>query len=336
MSSLSQSPSQDGEFDLIERYFTHPGPRRSDVLLGQGDDCAVVKTIPGTEIAVTTDTMVKGVHFDDKVPARAIGHKLVAVNLSDLAAMGAEPAWLSLAITLPQVDHAWLSEFSAGLHELAHYFNCNVIGGDTTRGPLCLTLTAQGLLPENQRLARHGAKPGDWIFVSGELGDAAAALAAQNGALELSAEALQKVQEKLFYPSPRVSLGQALRPMASSCIDVSDGLAADLNHILRRSGVGARLFVHQLPYSDVLASLADDADNKKKRYFALHGGDDYELCFTVPEAMRGSLETALAHSGVQVTCIGQVEKGSGLRFFDKDQEISDSAAGYQHFAKDAT
>lgn len=317
------------EFQLIESYFRDLNQSRSDVLLGQGDDCAVVKATPGTHIAVTTDTMLAGVHFDDKVPPRALGHKLVAVNLSDLAAMGAEPAWLSLAITLPDVDQDWLKEFSAGMHELAGYYHCELIGGDTTRGPLSLTLTAQGLLPENQRLTRHGARPGDWIFVSGDLGDAAAALAGQRGDLELSSFVQHKLNERLFYPTPRVALGQGLRGFATSCIDISDGLAADLNHVLTRSEVGARLFLHQLPCSEALRSLAVE----DQRYYALHGGDDYELCFTVPEEMRGSLETSLAHAGVALTCIGQIDKQPGLRFFDGDNELQASNLGYQHFSQ---
>ena len=321
MSSLS-------EFQLIESYFRDLNQSRSDVLLGQGDDCAVVKTTPGTHIAVTTDTMVAGVHFDDKVPPRALGHKLVAVNLSDLAAMGAEPAWLSLAVTLPEVDKDWLKEFSAGMHELAGYYNCQLIGGDTTRGPLSLTLTAQGLLPEGQRLTRQGARPGDWVYVSGHLGDAAAALAGQRGDLELTSFVQHKLNERLFYPTPRVALGQGLRGFATSCIDISDGLAADLNHILARSQVGARLFLHQLPFSDALSSLSAE----EQRHYALHGGDDYELCFTVPEEMRGSLETSLAHAGVPVNCIGQIDRQPGLRFFDRDQEVAASNLGYQHFS----
>lgn len=316
------------EFELIESYFRDLNQSRSDVLLGQGDDCAVVKATPGTHIAVTTDTMLAGVHFDDKVPPRALGHKLVAVNLSDLAAMGAEPAWLSLSITLPDVDQDWLKEFSAGMHELAGYYHCELIGGDTTRGPLSLTLTAQGLLPENQHLTRHGARPGDWIFVSGNLGDAAAALAGQRGDLELSSFVQHKLNERLFYPTPRVALGQGLRGYATSCIDISDGLAADLNHVLTRSEVGARLFLHQLPCSEALRSLALE----DQRYYALHGGDDYELCFTVPEEMRGSLETSLTHAGVPLTCVGQIDKQPGLRFFDGDNELPASHLGYLHFS----
>ena len=315
------------EFALIERYFNKQELQRSDVLLGQGDDCAVVNTTPQTNIAVTTDTMVAGIHFDAQVPPRAIGHKLVAVNLSDLAAMGAEPAWLSLALTLPEVDQAWLESFAAGMYEVAGYYNCQLIGGDTTRGPLTLTLTAQGLLPEGQRLTRHGARPGDWIFVSGFLGDAAAALAIQRGELEASSFVQGKLEERLCYPTPRVALGQALRNVATSCIDISDGLVADLQHILSRSGVGARVFLHQIPYSECLQGLPAT----QRQSFALHGGDDYELCFTVPEEMRGSLDTMLAHSGVRLTCVGQIDRQQGLRFFDEQQEIDITACGYQHF-----
>lgn len=315
------------EFALIERFFNQQTHTRSDVLLGQGDDCAVVTATAQTNIAVTTDTMVEGVHFNAQVPARAVGHKLVAVNLSDLAAMGAEPAWLSLALTLPQVDEAWLESFVAGMYEVAGYYNCQLIGGDTTRGPLTLTMTAQGLLPEGQRLTRHGARPGDWIYVSGNLGDAAAALAMQRGELEASSFVQHKLTERLCYPTPRVALGQALRGVATSCIDISDGLAADLQHILNRSEVGARLFLHQIPYSEILQGLAPE----QRRGFALHGGDDYELCFTVPEEMRGSLDTALAHSGVRLTCVGQIDRQPGLRFFDQEQELELVETGYQHF-----
>lgn len=315
------------EFALIKRFFSQQEMNRSDVLLGQGDDCAVVNTTPQTNIAVTTDTMVAGVHFDAHVPPRAIGHKLVAVNLSDLAAMGAEPAWLSLALTLPEVDEAWLESFAAGMYEVAGYYNCQLIGGDTTRGPLTLTLTAQGLLPEGQRLTRHGARPGDWVYVSGFLGDAAAALAVQRGEFEASSFIQGKLEERLCYPTPRVALGQALRNVATSCIDISDGLVADLQHILTRSNVGARLFLHQIPYSECLQGLA----LSQRQHFALHGGDDYELCFTVPEEMRGSLDTMLAHSGVRLTCVGQIDRQQGLRFFDEQEEVDIAATGYQHF-----
>ncbi|MGX5915073.1 thiamine-phosphate kinase [Aliidiomarina sp. Khilg15.8] len=315
------------EFELIATYFNSDEPARSDVVLGQGDDCAIVSTTAATHMAVTTDTMVDGVHFDDKVPARALGHKLVAVNLSDLAAMGAEPAWLSLSITLPDADQHWLQEFSAGLCELANYYNCQLIGGDTSRGPLSLTLTAHGLLPEGQHLSRHGANPGDWVYVSGTLGDAAAALAAQRGDLELTRAETQALEERLFYPSPRVALGQALRGLATSAIDVSDGLASDLSHILKRSGVGARLQLASLPLSATLSGLTPE----QQRHYALCGGDDYELCFTIPEASRGSLQTALMHIGVEVTCVGQIEAQPGLRVFDGEQEVTSNAQGYQHF-----
>lgn len=315
------------EFELIQHYFSDDRVRRSDVLLGQGDDCAVVRTTPDTHIAVTTDTMVGGVHFDQHVPARALGHKLIAVNLSDLAAMGAEPAWISLSVTLPNVEPDWLAELAAGIHELIGYYNCELIGGDTTQGPLSLTVTAQGLIPEGMQLTRHGARPGDWIFVSGHLGDAAAALAAQRGDIEVSAATLQAFEERLFYPTPRVALGQALRSIATSAIDISDGLASDLGHILRRSEVGARIFIDQLPVSPELAAL----DPAQQRKLALYGGDDYELCFTVDEESRGSLETSLAHLGVAYTCIGQIEKSPGLRFFDDDQAVEIEGKGYQHF-----
>lgn len=316
-----------GEFELIQHYFSEKRPYRGDVLLGQGDDCALVKVAPGTSLAVTTDTMVAGVHFDQHVPPKALGHKLVAVNLSDLAAMGADPAWISVAVTLPSVEPDWLEQFTAGMHELTGYYNCSLIGGDTTRGPMAFTVTAQGLIPQGQQLTRNGARPGDWIYVSGQLGDAAAALAAQRGDITVSSTAQSALEHRLFYPTPRVALGQALRGMATSAIDISDGLAADLGHILRQSDVGARLFVDHLPLSSHLM----DVEESLRYRLALYGGDDYELCFTVDEESRGSLETTLAHLGVPFTCVGQIEKGNGIRFFDKEQMIEISGKGYQHF-----
>lgn len=292
-----------GEFDLIRDYFRARGSKRKDVVLGVGDDAAILQPTPNYELVITTDTMVDGVHFDANMPARALGHKLAAVNLSDLAAMGAEPLWLSLALTLPRVDEDWLAEFSAGLHDIATYYDCSLIGGDTTRGPMTLTITAHGQVPAGTALRRDTAKPGDWIYVSGQLGDAGLALAAQQGKLTLNDVDLARVTKRLNYPAPRVALGQALRGIASSAVDISDGLLADLSHILERSNVGARLDLAELPLS---LALTENLELAQALELALTSGDDYELCFTVPESQRGMLDTAIAHTALKPVCIGQI------------------------------
>lgn len=246
-----------GEFDLIDSYFKHRQRERSDVVLGIGDDGAVLRCPERSELVVVTDTMVAGVHFDQHMPARAIGHKIVAVNLSDLAAMGAEPAWISLALTLPQLDHDWLGSFAQGLRDICDYYGCQLIGGDTTQGPLTITVTAHGWVPQGSAIRRDGAKPGDWLFVSGTLGDAGLALAAQQKRVKITDEHYVRACDRLFMPAPRVALGQSLRAIASSAIDVSDGLLADLQHILNASQVGARLSLQELPLSLAMTESVD-------------------------------------------------------------------------------
>src|SRR5690554_5408604 len=262
------------EFDLIETYFTHRLPQRDDVAVGVGDDGAVMQVPEGSDLVVVTDTMVQGVHFDCDTPARAIGHKVVAVNLSDLSAMGAEPGWISLAITLPEINDDWLTGFAHGLREICDYYNCQLIGGDTTQGPLSVTVTAHGFVPRDKAVRRDGAKPGDWIYVSGTLGDAGLALAARQHRQKLNPDYQRRLTERLYFPSPRVALGQSLRGIASSAIDVSDGLVADLRHILKASHVGARLSVDELPLS---LALTESLSAEQSIAFALTSGDDYEL-----------------------------------------------------------
>lgn len=302
--------------------------QRNDVLIGIGDDAAVVTPPADSRIAITTDTMVNGVHFDEATSPHALGYKLVAVNLSDLAAMGAEPAWVSLACSLPNVDEAWLQAFSEGLFSALDYYHCELIGGDMTRGPLTLTMTAQGILPLDRCLQRSGAQPGDRIFVSGNLGDAALALAGLQSEIELRDATIDELQKRLFYPTPRVALGQLLRNQATSAIDLSDGLAGDLQHILAASGVGARVNLDALP-----ASLAFRANLKLQEgwHYQLNGGDDYELCFTVPENRCGVLESLVRQAGVTVSCIGTIEAQRGLRFFHKDKVIKLDDSSYSHF-----
>lgn len=319
------------EFSLIAKYFKREQEKRRDVTCGIGDDAAVLLPAEDSALAVTTDTMVQGVHFDDNIPARALGHKLLAVNLSDLAAMGAEPAWLSLALTMPSVDEVWLAEFSQGLFQLADYYHASLIGGDVTRGPLTLTLTAHGQIPKGKALYRDGAKPGDRVYVSGTLGDAAAALAMQQERITRTLQ-YDALSQALLYPEPRVALGQALRVIASSAIDISDGLMSDLQHILSASEVGARIELADLPASEALQSAIPDQDTRLE--LQATGGEDYELCFTVPESRRGSLETVIRQLGIPIHCIGVIESERGLRTMLEGEQKRFGAAGFSHFGAD--
>lgn len=320
-----------GEFDLIDTYFTHRLPQREDVSIGVGDDGAVVSVANNSDLVVVTDTMVQGVHFDRHTPARAVGHKVVAVNLSDLAAMGAEPAWISLALTLPAIDEQWLTGFAHGLREICDYYNCQLIGGDTTQGPLTVTVTAHGFVPKGKALRRDGAKPGDWLYVSGTLGDAGLALAAREHRQKLNPDYERRLTERLYFPSPRVALGQSLREIASSAIDVSDGVLADLQHILQASQVGARISVDELPLS---LALTESLPAEQALTYALTSGDDYELLFTVPEAQRGLFDTVVAHSASKPVCIGRITKEVEivqLRRGDEEWLLPDLNHGFEHF-----
>lgn len=319
-----------GEFELIAEYFSAVGSKRSDVVTGVGDDGAVIQVRDGHDLVVTTDTMVSGTHFFANDDPRALGHKLVTVNISDLAAMGAEPAWLSLALTLPEVNPTWLSRFSAGIHETAEYYNCQLIGGDTTRGPLSLTMTAKGLVPRGKALTRSGAKVGDYIYVTGTLGDAALGLKLQQGLHQVSKKHHTHILQRFQFPSARVALGQALRNIANSAMDLSDGLYGDIQHILRRSNVGAHIDVQKLPLSQ---ALKDSCDNATAYALALSGGEDYELLFTVPENKRGSLDVLLSPYGVAVTCIGRITGVAGkLELKSGEQAYSYQPQGFKHFA----
>ncbi|MCF4007978.1 thiamine-phosphate kinase [Rheinheimera sp. UJ63] len=318
-----------GEFDLIARYFSNIGVKRTDVSIGVGDDGAVLQVRDGYDIVVTTDTMVAGTHFFPDVDPRALGHKLVAVNVSDLAAMGAEPTWLSLAMTLPSADESWLAQFAAGLHETAEYYNCQLIGGDTTRGPLSFSMMAKGQVPRGKAITRAGAKVGDYIYVTGTLGDAALGLKLVQGQCEISKKHQGHVLQRFHYPSPRVALGQALRNTASSAMDISDGLAGDLPHILRRSAVGAYVDIQRLPMSQ---ALKDSCTAEEAMQLALSGGEDYELLFTVPENRRGSLDVLLSPYGVPITCIGRITGAVGkLELKAGEQPYAYQHQGFQHF-----
>jgi thiamine-monophosphate kinase len=317
------------EFNLIKRFFTEQVVSRKDVILGIGDDCALILPTERQHIAITTDTLVSGVHFPENTHPRAIGHKAIAVNLSDLAAMGAEPTWVSLALTLPEFNEQWLTDFCAGVFELCEYYNIQLIGGDTTQGPLSITITAQGLTPYDKHLSRSGAKAGDWIFVTGELGDAALALKHIKGEVTIESVFTEQILTKLDYPKPRVLAGQTLREYASSAIDLSDGLISDLTHICNASGVGANLVLDALPLSTILKETLPE---EEAITLALSGGDDYELLFTVSEDNKVGMETALSHSGMPITCIGQLNPSGKITTTMNNKPISISAKGFEHFS----
>lgn len=317
-----------GEFSLIDTYFNRQTPLRDDVELAIGDDCALLCPRPGQRLVVTTDTLVDGVHFTAAAGPRAIGHKALAVNLSDIAAMGAQPAWLSLALTLPDVDEPWLAQFSAGLLELADRYGVTLIGGDTTRGPLSITITAQGLLDDARCLRRDAGQPGDWIYVTGTLGDAAAAL--QPELMNRSPVAVQQqLLQRLYYPEPRVEAGCALRTIAAAGMDVSDGLAADLGHILKRSRCAAELWLESLPLSAALRAATDEQEGAR---LALNGGDDYELLFTIAGSRVAEMEQALATAGVTYQRIGRLLSGSPqLNLTWQGQRVTWPVSGFVHF-----
>ncbi|NJD06644.1 MAG: thiamine-phosphate kinase [Methylococcaceae bacterium] len=314
-----------GEFELIERYFRQPSVRR-DVGLGVGDDCALVAPRSGGDLAVTVDTLVAGVHFLADTDPEGLGHKALAVNLSDLAAMGADPAWVTLALTLPQADEAWIDAFSRGFLTLAGRYGAELIGGDTTRGPLSITVQAMGYVPPGGGLLRSGARPGDGIYVTGQLGLAGLGLKQVLGQVAGDSAEARRWLER---PEPRIAAGMVLRDLASACIDISDGLAADLGHILERSGVAARIEWEALPLSSCVGDyLAVSGDWS----MPLTAGDDYELCFTVPPEREIELARRLPEFDCAVTRIGAIGAGQGLALLRGGVRQDLAAAGYQHFS----
>ncbi|NOT17192.1 MAG: thiamine-phosphate kinase [Sulfuriferula sp.] len=315
------------EFNLIQQYFSRPTP---DVVLGVGDDCALLQPNTHTQLAVSTDTLVAGVHFFPDADPDLLGWKSLAVNLSDLAAMGATPRWCTLAISLPEVNEDWLASYAAGLYRCADAYQIRLVGGDTTRGALSLTLTVIGEVPVNQALRRDGAQVGDVIWVSGTLGDAAFALAAMQGRLQLNEVDMAALAQRLHAPTPRVALGIALRQIAHSAVDISDGLLADLGHILQRSQVGACLHYTALPSSEIVADLVAHPDYDR---CVLAGGDDYELCFTAPAVQTATILALADTLNIRLTSIGAIVADGGLQCVDADgQLMSFNLAGYDHFA----
>ncbi|MDX1561569.1 MAG: thiamine-phosphate kinase [Gammaproteobacteria bacterium] len=341
-----------GEFDIIERFFVRRGDDAS-VRVGIGDDAAVVTA--GPAVAVAVDMLVAGRHFPDSMPADAIGHRALAVNLSDLAACGARPRWATLALSLPEADEDWLASFAKGFFRLAEQNGVALIGGDTTRGPLTVTVQLIGDAPERP-LLRSGGRAGDAVFVSGNLGDAAAALAQIGGSTAASGGRPQRYRNTpaeadggsngsadegsadnalvdaliahFYYPEPRVALGVALNGLATAAIDVSDGLLADLGHLCRQSSCGAEIDLAALPLSGSLRALYAEDD---ARAFALEGGDDYELCFTVPADQREAVVAAAADAQTPISEIGRLTEGGALTGRDRGQSVPLETRGFTHF-----
>jgi thiamine-monophosphate kinase len=335
-----------GEFDLIERYFKAPARamRPNDsVALGIGDDCALLQPAVGMQLAISSDMLVEGRHFFADVDPSALGHKALAVNLSDLAACGAKPLAFTLALSLPQThaNEHWLAPFSRGLLTLATEHNCALIGGDTTQGPLNMCITVFGEVPKQQALLRSGAQVGDDIYVSGTLGDARLALEMLRGNLTLPDDAFAAAKARLETPTPRVALGMALRGIASSAIDVSDGLLGDLGHILKQSQVGAVIEASITQYLNAINFIAIESINTTAKAifnhklllaYILSGGDDYELAFTAPLSQRQAVQAAALASKTPVTRIGQVEAELGLRLVDaQGQPVPNNYGSWDHF-----
>ncbi len=315
------------EFSIISQYFTHRH-RRKDVVLGVGDDAALLDIPTGMQLAVSVDALVAGRHFPLETTPEAIGHKALAVNLSDMAAMGAAPAWVTLALTLPKPDTDFLAGFAAGFYALAEVHGIELVGGDTVRGPLQIVVQIQGLVPQGKALLRGGARVGDHLFVTGTLGDAGAGLQLVQGALcagELDAAVLRR---RLDYPSPRLQAGLSLQGIASAAIDISDGLLADLGHILDASSVGAEIEIDAVPVSRALETCVPDKVDRLR--LSLTAGDDYELCFTVPEENLDELHRVAVEWDCGMTRIGRIVAGTGIGFCHGEVP-GDLVAGFDHF-----
>lgn len=325
------------EFELIQQYFTAPSCSKQNassagVLLDKGDDCAVITPTAGKSLVVTTDTLVCGVHFLPTISAVALAHRALATNLSDLAAMGAKPKWFSLALTLPDATEDWLKEFSRGLHQLADQHSIYLIGGDTTKGPLSITITAMGEISPAYSLRRDSAKVGDDIYVTGTVGDAAGALCYLLNEEPIDNDNRRFLNNRFEFPSARIAVGTALAQFANSALDISDGLLADLGHILKASQVNARIEVSDLPLS---AALVSEFGIQRARELALTGGDDYELCFTASTACAEKIARLSAEMDIRITKIGQIMPFTQPPYtavcYLKGNEISFNRQGYQHF-----
>jgi len=324
---ISRGPGL-SEFALIERYFRKAGAMRSDVQLGVGDDAALLQSPPGAQLVAAVDTLVAGVHFPHGSPPASIGHRALAVNLSDLAAMGARPAWALLALTLPEVSEPWLEEFTGGFSALARSHDVALVGGNTTSGPLSVTVQILGHVAKSTALLRSRGRPGDLVFVSGTPGDAAAGLAIEQSRLAASSDPDGYLRKRFLYPSPRVALGDCLRGYATACIDVSDGLLGDAGKLAHASGCGVRIAFDDVPVSEQLVSAVGE---QRARELALTGGEDYELCFTVPPSEVDRLRHNLPAERWGYCCIGSLSEASGTVVTNKGSVIEFSHSGWDHF-----
>jgi thiamine-monophosphate kinase len=323
-----------GEFDLIRRYFSRIGGARSDVLLGVGDDAALLRMPEDTELAAAVDTIVAGRHFPHDSDARSIGHRALAVNLSDLAAMGATPAWATLALTLPAADPDWLERFSGGLADLANTYGVALVGGDTTAGPLTVSVQVMGHVARGTALRRSGAHAGDLLAVTGTLGDAGAGLALATGSHTINDGAVaRELRQRFEYPTPRVQFGAAARRTATAAIDLSDGLAGDLPKLAGASGLAAHVDVERLPLSSALQAFASP---QQARDWALGAGDDYELLLAVPPGGYAELASLAAQLDLRLTAIGELRRGTGVSWALQGEKFTPAAHGYDHFRRAST
>ncbi len=326
------------EFDLIKNFFNKPGliptaEQSTSIPLGIGDDCALIDLPPEKLLAVSMDTLVADVHFPAKADPSLVAQRALAVNLSDLAAMGAEPLAFTLALSLPNADEVWLQAFSLGLEASVQAYHCPLIGGDITKGPLSITIQVHGLLNRNAVMTRSGAKPGDLVYVSGELGAAGLAVSLIHNGMSLDKPDTQELYTAYFQPAPRITLGQACAGLASAAIDISDGLMADLEHIAKKSGVGIELNAKAIPIAKAVKNFMSSMGDKSQGLnLALTAGDEYELAMTVAEDRQEAFEQAVTALKIPLTLIGRVVKGSRVKCLDKEgREIEVKTLGYRHF-----
>lgn len=318
-----------GEFELIRQYFASIYSNRRDVKLGIGDDAAVLRTPEDQHLVVTVDTLVQGIHFDEGCAPENLAHKSLAVNLSDLAAMGAEPAWVTLSLTIPETDVVWLSTFSETFAKLCHHYDIQLIGGDTCRGPLSITVQAMGFAPDGCALQRSNAQPGDLIYVTGTLGDAGAGLSLLNEQRTDYTKSERVLIERLEKPTPRLETGILLRKLANAAIDISDGLVQDVRHIIDTSELGAVIEVSDLPLSE---AMLKNYNLKQAQSLAMTAGDDYELCFTVSPDNQDKLERVLATTSCPITQIGRITTTKGLQLRNSEGLEESKLTGFDHFS----
>jgi thiamine-monophosphate kinase len=317
------------EFSLIEKFFRQPAHKNEAVRVGIGDDAAVLAFPEDQQLVVCVDTLVQGTHFLPNTPPEALGHQALAVNLSDMAAMGATPCWFTLALTMPEENDTWLAAFSQGLLTLADVYKMSLIGGDTTQGPLAITVQVLGIVPPGLAILRSGAKTGDKIYVTGHLGDAALGLAMLENRVTIAADQRAYLQQRYQRPDARVEVGEQLRDLATSAIDISDGLAADLSHILTESRAAAIIYAKDLPLS---AELKNSVPISQALMLALTGGGDYELCFTVPATRHVEVEQIIKTCQVPCTCIGEITASGGLQIIGLDEKpLHLNKLGWEHF-----